>query len=139
KTGAYGGEAQGVIAVDASNANPILGMRIDLTGVQAAPLLTDVASFGALDGSMTTRIDVRGRGDNPRAVLSARYGAATPAVRDGEIRSVNIAQMIRAVGSGIVAGWQKDTAEKTDLTELSAFFRIDAGLASTSDLRLLGP
>jgi AsmA protein len=139
KTGVYGGEAQGVVAVDVSNADQKHALRLDLVGVRAHPLLTDVASFSALDGRMQARIDVRGRGGSPREILSGLNGAVDVSVKDGEIRSVNIAKMIRSVGAGIVSGWQKDTAEKTDLTELSAFFRLEHGLASTSDFRLLGP
>ena len=47
--------------------------------------------------------------------------------------------MIRAVGASIVDGWQKDSAEKTDLTELSAFFRIQNGQAATDNFKLIGP
>lgn len=139
KTGVYGGEAQAVLAVDVSGAEPAHALRLDLTGVRALPLLTDVASFSALDGRMQARIDVRGRGANPRAVLSGLNGAVDLSVRDGELRTINIAKMIRDVGSHIVSGWQQGTSEKTDLTELSAFFRIDSGLASTDNFRLLGP
>jgi AsmA protein len=139
KTGIYGGQMQGTLAVDASAARPSHALRLDLLGVQALPLLTDVASFTTIDGRMQARIDVRGAGASVRAIMSSLSGAVDLSVKDGEIRSVNIAKMIRAVGANIVDGWQKDAAEKTDLTELSAFFRIQNGQAATDNFKLVGP
>lgn len=139
KTGVYGGQMQGTLAVDASAARPSHALRLDLLGVQALPLLTDVASFTTIDGRMQARIDVRGAGASVRAIMSSLNGAVDLSVKDGEIRNVNIAKMIRAVGASIVDGWQKDTAEKTDLTELSAFFRIQNGQAATDNFKLVGP
>ena len=45
-------------------------LRVDLIGVRALPLLSDVANFSALDGRMQTKIDVRGQGKSLRAVMS---------------------------------------------------------------------
>jgi AsmA protein len=110
-----------------------------LTGVRAFPLLSDVASFDGIDGRMVAKIDARGRGTNPRAIMSTLHGAVDLSVQDGELRSVNIAKMIRFVAAGTLSGWQENKAEKTDLTQLSAFFRLEGGKASTDNLRLLGP
>ncbi len=51
RTGIYGGQIQGTLVVDASQAEPSHALRIDLTGVRALPLLSDVASFDGIDGS----------------------------------------------------------------------------------------
>jgi AsmA protein len=139
RTGTYGGQIQGTLVVDASRDEPSHALRIDLTGVRALPLLSDVASFDGIDGSMQAKIDARGRGTNPRAIISTLYGAVDVSVQDGELRSVNIAKMIRFVAAGTLSGWQENKAEKTDLTQLSAFFRLEGGKASTDNLRLLGP
>jgi AsmA protein len=139
RTGIYGGQIQGTLVVDASQAEPSHALRVDLTGVKALPLLSDVASFDGIDGSMQAKIDARGRGTNPRAIVSTLYGAVDLSVQDGELRSVNVAKMIRFVAAGTLSGWQENKAEKTDLTQLSAFFRLEGGKASTDNLRLLGP
>jgi AsmA protein len=139
RTGIYGGQIQGTLVVDASQAEPSHALRVDLIGVRALPLLSDVASFDGIDGSMQAKIDARGRGTNPRAIISALYGAVDLSVQDGELRSVNIAKMIRFVAAGTLSGWQENKAEKTDLTQLNAFFRLEGGKASTDNLRLLGP
>jgi AsmA protein len=139
RTGIYGGQIQGTLVVDVSQPEPSHALRVDLTGVKALPLLSDVTSFDGIDGSMQAKIDARGRGSNPRAIISTLYGAVDLSVQDGELRSVNIAKMIRFVAAGTLSGWQENKAEKTDLTQLSAFFRLEGGKASTDNLRLLGP
>jgi AsmA protein len=59
--------------------------------------------------------------------------------QDGVIRGVNVAQMIRSLTSGTLSGWQENTQQTTDLTQLSASFHIEKGKASTTDLNLVGP
>jgi AsmA protein len=137
--GLYEGQAQGALTVDASGAVANHALRMDLDGVRALPLLTDVADFGALDGRMQAKIDVRANGASRRAVMSTLGGSIDILLQDGEIRGVNVAKMIRTLTANMLTGWQANTAEKTDLTQLSALFRVDSGKATTDNLRLLGP
>jgi AsmA protein len=65
-------------------------------------------------------------------------GTAFVKFQDGAIRGLNVARMIRALTTNPLSGWQ-ETTEQTDLTQLSASFRIDRGQATTSDLNLVGP
>ena len=47
--------------------------------------------------------------------------------------------MIRSLTAGTLSGWQESKEQTTDLTQLSASFRIDKGQATTTDLNLVGP
>jgi AsmA protein len=47
--------------------------------------------------------------------------------------------MIRSLAAGPLSGWQENTQQTTDLTQLSASFQIDKGQARTTDLNLIGP
>jgi AsmA protein len=60
-------------------------------------------------------------------------------LQDGSIRSINIAQMMRSLTSNTLSGWQQSDELSTDLTQLSACFRVDKGQAVTTDLNLIGP
>jgi AsmA protein len=59
--------------------------------------------------------------------------------QDGAIRGLNVAQMIRQLTASTLSGWQEGKEQTTDLTQLSASFRIDRGQATTTDLNLVGP
>ena len=137
--GAYGGQANGEIDIDAGGATPAYTLRADLAGVRALPLLKSAAGFDKLDGKMQAKISVRSSGQSQRAIMSNLSGTAFATFQDGAIRGLNVAQMIRSLTASTLSGWQESREQTTDLTQLSASFRIEQGQATTSDLNLVGP
>jgi len=137
--GAYDGNANGDLTIDVSAANPAFAMRADLTGVRALPLLRSLADFEKLDGRMQAKISVRSSGTSQRAIMSNMAGTAFIVFQDGAIKGLNVAQMIRSLTSSTLSGWQESQEKATDLTQLSASFKIDKGQAQTTDLNLVGP
>jgi AsmA protein len=137
--GVYGGEADGELTVDVSGNNPNYSLRSDLAGVRALPLLSGLAYFDKIDGKMQAKLAFRSSGASQRAIMAALSGTAFVVFQDGAIRDLNIAKMIRSLTSGTLSGWQQRQDQTTDLTQLSASFRIEQGQAATSDLTLAGP
>ena len=137
--GAYGGQASGEIDIDAGGATPAYTLRADLTGVRALPLLRSAAGFDKLDGKMQAKISVRSSGQSQRAIMSNLNGTAFATFQDGAIRGLNVAQMIRSLTASTLSGWQESREQTTDLSQLSASFRIEQGQANSSDLNLVGP
>jgi AsmA protein len=137
--GAYGGQTNGNLIVDASAGDPTYTLRSDLVGVRALPLLKSAAGFDKLDGKMQAKIAVRSSGASQRAIMSNLGGTVFATFQDGAIRGLNVAQMIRSLTSGTLSGWQETREQTTDLTQLAASFRIEKGQATTGDLNLVGP
>jgi AsmA protein len=137
--GAYEGQASGELVVDASTATAAYTLRSDLTGVRALPLLRSAADFDKLDGKMQAKISVRSSGTSQRAIMSNLNGTVFAVFQDGAIRGLNVAQMIRSLTASPLSGWQEGKEQATDLTQLSASFKIDKGQATTTDLNLVGP
>jgi AsmA protein len=137
--GAYGGQANGELIVDASNGSPSFAMHCDFVGVRALPLLTNLADFDRIDGKMQAKIAARSSGDSQQALMSNLSGTAFVIFQDGSIRGLNVAQMIRSLTASTLNGWQEQQEKATDLSQLSASFRIDHGQAVTTDLNLIGP
>jgi AsmA protein len=137
--GVYGGEADGELTIDVSANTPSYILRSDLAGVRALPLLSGLADFDKIDGKMQAKLAFRSSGSSQRAIVSTLSGAAFVVFQDGAIRDLNIAKMIRSLTSGTLSGWQEGRDQTTDLTQLSASFRIEQGQAATSDLTLVGP
>ncbi len=137
--GAYDGEANGGLAIDASTNNPSYAFRAGVTGVRALPLMSALADFNNLDGKMQAKADVQATGASLRAIMSSLSGSISADVRDGAIRNLNIAKMIRTLTSGTLSGWQERPDETTDLSQFSATASIAQGQAKTSDLFLSGP
>jgi AsmA protein len=137
--GVYGGKADGELTVDVSGDNPNYVLRSDLAGVRALPLLSSLADFDKIDGKMQARLALRSGGLSQRAIMAGLSGTASAVFQDGAIRDLNIAKMIRALTSGTLSGWQEGRDQTTDLTQLSASFRVEQGQATTTDLALAGP
>lgn len=137
--GAYGGQVSGEVVLDATSGAPSFAMHSDLVGVRALPLLQGLAEFDRIDGKLQTKLALRSAGTSQRALMANMQGTAFVNFQDGAIRGINVAQMIRSLTSGTLSGWQNSQEQSTDLSQLSASFRIDKGQAVTTDLNLIGP
>ena len=137
--GAYGGQANGDLIVDVSAADPNYTLRTDLAGVQALPLLRSTADFDKLDGKLQAKLALRSTGLSQRAIMSNLSGTVFAVFQDGAIKGLNVAQMIRSLTASTLSGWQEGKEQATDLTQLSASFRVERGQATTTDLNLVGP
>jgi AsmA protein len=137
--GVYGGEADGEVTIDVSASTPNYILRSDLAGVRALPLLSSLADFDKIDGKLQAKYALRSSGSSQRAIISGLSGTAFAVFKDGAIRDLNVAKMIRSLTSGTLSGWQQGRDQTTDLTQLSASFRIEQGQAATTDLALVGP
>lgn len=137
--GAYGGQVSGELILDATSGAPSFAMHSDLVGVRALPLLQGLAELDRIDGKLQAKLALRSAGASQRALMANMQGTAFVNFQDGAIRGINVAQMIRSLTSGTLSGWQDSQEQSTDLSQLSASFRIDKGQAVTTDLNLIGP
>lgn len=141
--GAYGGQVSGEVILDATSGAPSFAMHSDLVGVRALPLLQGLAEFDRIDGKLQAKLALRSAGTSQRGLMANMQGTAFVTFQDGAIRGINVAQMIRSLTSGTLSGWQdsqnNSQEQSTDLSQLSASFRIDKGQAVTTDLNLIGP
>ncbi|MFZ0396725.1 MAG: AsmA family protein [Methyloceanibacter sp.] len=135
----YGGVGAGVLSVDATGKVPVQTFRFSLSNLDAYPFLDDVAAFQRIEGKAAIAIDLAASGASQRAMVSALAGTASFEFSDGAIRGINVAKMVRNLGSATLSGWQSGDAEKTDFASLGASFKIAQGKAQTSDLHLSGP
>ncbi|MGL3105380.1 AsmA family protein [Bradyrhizobium sp. BR 1432] len=141
--GAYGGQVSGEVILDATTGAPSFAMHSDLVGVRALPLLQGLAEFDRIDGKLQAKLALRSAGASQRALMANMQGTAFVNFQDGAIRGINVAQMIRSLTTSTLSGWQESQdpgqEQSTDLSQLSASFRIDKGQAVTTDLNLIGP
>jgi AsmA protein len=147
--GAYGGQISGELILDATSGAPSFAMHSDIVGVRALPLLQGLAEFDRIDGKLQAKLALRSAGRSQRALMANMQGTSFVSFQDGAIRGINVAQMIRSLTTSKLSGWQDNQnanqsananqEQSTDLTQLSASFRIDKGQAVTTDFTLIGP
>jgi AsmA protein len=135
----YGGPVQGKIVVDAGVGTPRHAATFEFAKVNGHPFLSDAVGFGHLEGNFRAKFDVQASGASPQAIMSSLGGTADLTLEDGAIRDVDVPAMVRALTSQTLHGWQEKGTAKTELTSLSARFRLANGQATTDDVRLAGP
>jgi AsmA protein len=127
------------MSVDATGKVPVQAFRFSLSNLDAYPFLDSVAGFQRIEGKAAIAIDLTASGSSQRAIVSALNGTANFEFSDGAVHGINVAKMVRNLGSATLSGWQSGDAEKTDFASLGASFKVAQGKAQTNDLHLSGP
>lgn len=138
---AWGGrfDAQGSADANAKR----VALKLDASGVDVAALLGDVAQFRRLEGRGRVTADVTSGGTSVAQFKQHLDGKAAIQLRDGALRGINLAKVMRQWKSAITldrdAVQRASTEEKTDFSEASASFAIADGVARNKDLVAKSP
>ncbi|WP_018412747.1 AsmA family protein [Methyloversatilis thermotolerans] len=137
----YQGRLDGRFIVNAENRR--MALTQTLKDVDLHPLLSAAAGVDMLEGRGSLSLDLSGGVSSLAELKSSLAGSARVSLRDGAVRGINLAQSLREARAMLVGGQaaeQKARAgEKTDLSELSASFRIKDGIARNDDLKASSP
>jgi AsmA protein len=137
----YQGALAGAAAVNANDNG--YALKAQLTNIAVGPLLRDVAEKDVLEGRGNVNLDVRATGTTPAALKKALAGGASVALRDGAIKGVNLAEVLRrakaALGSRSAADEIARGGDRTDFSEMTATFVIRDGVARNDDFAAKSP
>ncbi len=135
----YGGQATGRLVLDGAQRIPVVQLALRAVGIDGETFLRDFAHTRRIRGHLSLEASLAASGRSQREMIANLRGQARIVFRDGAIRGINIARLVRTVKTTIVNGWHKAPKERTDFAELSANFHIQDGIAATDSLKLLGP
>lgn len=135
----YGGSVAGAIAAQADGNR--VTVKEKLANVNIGPLLRDFAQQDRLEGRGNLSLDVAATGPTVEAMKKTLAGSARVELKDGAIKGINIAQVLRKAKSRLSAEQSEAASqtEKTDFSELSASFAIKNGVAHNEDLEVKSP
>ncbi len=135
----YEGELSGALSLDGT-ANRI-ALKETLSNVSVGPLLRDLAHQDRLEGKGNVALELTAAGATVSTMKRSLAGAAKVRLRDGAIKGINIAELLRRAraAAGKQSGQAADSKERTDFSELSATFSIKNGVAHNEDLDLKSP
>lgn len=130
---AYGGTIAGQVIV---NARKGLSARVNLsmTSLALQPLLAALAGTDRLTGTGDLRMNLLGSGSSQDALMRSLEGEASLALRDGELRGLDLAGMIRTLDAGYVG-----EGASTVFDSITASFAVGGGVARNSDMALTAP
>jgi AsmA protein len=142
----YGGSTTGSVSATTTKA-PRLTLRQNMANVNIGPLLKDAIAKDPLEGRGNVDLNVTTEGGGFAHWKRNLDGTMKVALRDGAIRGVNVAQVIRNAKTKISAlkgNEQSETGtssanEKTDFSEMTGSFRVVKGVAHNDDLNIKSP
>ncbi len=138
----YEGQFNGSTVLDASGKTPKLSAKNHLTGIQIGGLLKDVAGEERLSGRGELHTDVSVVGSSEAEIRRSLNGSSRFSFKDGALKGVNIAQIVREGSSRLGLGDDKldtGTPGQTDFTEISASMTMTNGVIRNQDLRASSP
>jgi AsmA protein len=133
----YGGRGSGTVDLDVTGPVPAFETNIALEGVAAQAFLEDRAGFDGVDGKAHISVALAGQGHSERQMVESLHGAVDLKVRDGALVGIDIPRMIRTLKEGRIPSFERAPNDRTEFSQLSATFKLENGLAKTSDLKLV--
>lgn len=138
RTSLFGGHVALQFGANGAGRTPSIRIGLQVDEVQAEPVLTSFAEFERLTGATTAEIALSSAGRSQRALVEALDGTGSVVFRDGSIKGINLAAMMRNVTSAF-SDTAADETRGTDFAELGATFQVTDGIARSEDIRLLAP
>ena len=135
----YEGRGTGELVFDGSGNRPSVKADFALSGLEALPFLSDAADFKRLTGKVAMELSLNSSGASQRALVGGLSGKGAVRFRDGALKGVNLAGLMRSVFASAISGWDAEGTRDTDFSELGGTFSISRGIATNNDFKMLGP
>lgn len=138
----YEGSYQGDLRIDATDEPAVVDVNERLSGIQAGPLLGDLAGFDRLLGQGDFSLQATTRAGTVDQLLETLNGEASFRFADGQIRGINIARTLRTAMArlqGDDAAGDAEETPSTDFTQLDGSVRIEGGVVRSDNLALDSP
>lgn len=135
----YDGKLSGRLEVDVRRKTPRIALRNQLVGVQAGPLLQDLTGKDRMTGTGNVDTDLRMIGMSDAEIRRSLNGTARFTFRDGAVKGVNVAQLIRQAQAQLSGGSVPNEPQQTDFTDLTGSATITNGVVDNQDLMARSP
>ena len=139
KLNMYKGNANGKALYNVAKDIPRSSLNLKINNVQAEPLLKDMLEKDILQGSTNADINLSMSGDEPERIKRTLNGKGYLKFADGAIVGIDLAAMVRNVGSAFGLAESGGQRPKTDFTELDIPFSIKNGAVNTPQSNLKSP
>lgn len=118
---------------------PISKATLDASGIQSGAFLRDFMKKDILDGVLQSKVAISMTGDDPERIKRTLNGKGDLRFNDGAIVGIDLAGMVRNVGSTFGLASKEAKKPRTDFAELHTPFTVTNGLVKTSNTSLRSP
>ncbi len=137
----YGGNYRGAMSLNVAGKTPLLTADTNLQGVQAEPLLKQLADEDRLSGTAQFESKVKASGNSVNSLKKTLNGNLSFLFRDGSVKGVNLAQSIRDA-KALFEGKRSTSSnepQQTDFSVLQGTGVITNGVVRNRDLAAASP
>lgn len=135
----YRGSATLKAEVNVQKEIPETKMAFQADGIQANPLLKDLAGKDFLEGAARADFSISTTGDEPDRIKRTLNGRGDLVFKDGAIVGVDLADMVRNVKAAFGMAETAGEKPRTDFAELSIPFSLKNGRFKTTRTDLKSP
>lgn len=137
----YQGAYNGDITLNVQGNQPRIALDENVSGVQVGPLLKDMLGEEKLLGRADVSAKLTAIGADPERAQKTLNGNIAFGFRNGAVKGVNVAQLIREASARLKGQPAPKTNEpnQTDFTELTGTAVVKNGVLTNNDLSLLSP
>jgi AsmA protein len=139
KMNMYKGNANGKALWNVAQDIPRSSLNLKINNVQAEPLLKDMLAKEILQGTTNADINLSMSGDEPGRIKRTLNGKGYLKFNDGAIIGIDLASMVRNVGSAFGLAEKGSERPKTDFTQLDIPYTIKNGAVNTPQSNLKSP
>ena len=139
KLNMYQGNVSGKATFNVTQDVPESNISLIVTKVESGPLLRDVLEKDILEGVMQANVTLAMAGTDPALIRKTLNGNGELLFKDGAIKGIDLAGMVRNVQAVFGLAEKSDQKPKTDFAELKAPFTITRGVINTPQTSLKSP
>jgi AsmA protein len=139
EVGAYGGQLNGNIVVNARGARPSMTAKINASEIDLGAVLDDVAENGRVTGVTNLAIDLASAGNNEKEVVANLSGNGSLQITNGRIIGIDLAGALSGLQRRDFASLVVGTGGETQFDFLEATFTVENGIATVQNLTTQGP
>jgi AsmA protein len=136
---AFGGVAKGTLGLAGGEGGVAITTHMQFADVDLDNCLGQVFGLHKVEGRGTLTVNLDGAGDSVLAVTHGLNGTATLNAGAGALTGINIEQLLRRLERRPLSGSGDFRSGRTPFDQLAISLKVNQGLVSIDDMRVVGP
>ena len=135
----YQGNIASKVELNVQRNNPKTKMTLDMSGIQAEPLIKDAMQKELIAGTLKTNLVLSMTGEKPEIIKQTLTGKGEMVFNDGAVIGIDLANAVRNIKVDLGMIEKPKEKPRTDFAELKIPFTVKNGLVHTNGISLVSP
>ncbi len=139
ETQAFGGTAKGTLGIASADNGVAVTSNMQFLDVDLEKCLGQIFGVHRLEGAGNLAFNLDGAGDSVLAVTHGLNGTASLKAQSGALTGIDVEQLLRRLERRPLSGSGDFRTGRTPFDQLAISLKVNDGLVSVDDMRILGP